>query len=62
MEVLTTRGKYFRKKLDNELNRSRINSFYREQVIPEVVKKNLEDEWIKHSNAISEKFNKQCRL
>ena len=57
MEVLTTRGKYFRKKLDNELNRSRINSFYREQVIPEVVKKNLEDEWIKHSNAIPKKSN-----
>ena len=47
MEILTTRRQYFRKKL-NEIDQE-FTAFIESESVSEVVKKNLEEEWVKHT-------------
>ena len=52
MEILTTRRQYFRKKL-NEIDQE-FTAFIESESVSEVVKKKLEEEWVKHQD--------RCRL
>ena len=52
MEILTTRREYFRKKLD-KIDQE-FTAFIESESVSEVVKKKLEEEWVKHQD--------RCRL
>ena len=55
MEILTTRRQYFRKKL-NEIDQE-FTAFIESESVSEVVKKKLEEEWVKHTTENNTKID-----
>ena len=55
MEILTTRREYFRKKLD-EIDQE-FTDFIESDSVLEVVKKKLEEEWVKHTTENNAKID-----
>ena len=59
MEILTTRREYFRKKLD-EIDQE-FTAFIESESVSEIVKKKLEEEWVKLTTENNAKIDR-CRL
>ena len=55
MEILTTRREYFRKKLD-KIDQE-FTAFIESESVSEVVKKKLEEEWVKHTTENNTKID-----
>ena len=55
MEILTTRRQYFRKRL--ETIEQEFTAFIESESVSEVVKKKLEEEWVKHTTENNAKID-----